>query len=240
VIDGRDSPSEQGQSDYYGVTRRIPLAIRLSLRVRRQMFERFMEEMRPTRDCTALDLGVTSEDGLPEANFFEQWYPWPERIVCAGVEDASHLERKHKGVTFKRVAPHQPLPFGDRQFDILFSNAVIEHAGSRAQQRFFVNECLRVAGRFFITTPNRWFPIEMHTALPLLHYLPARLHRRMLVRLGLRYWASEAELNLLDERSFRDLFPVGQDVRISKVKLGGMVSNLIASAEHASKTERTA
>jgi SAM-dependent methyltransferase len=228
MIDRRDPSGAQAQSDYYSMTRRIPLAIRLSLRVRRQMFERFMEEMRPTPDCTVLDLGVTSEQGVPDANYFEQWYPWPERIVCAGVEDASHLERRHKGVTFRRVAPHEPLPFRNRQFDILFSNAVVEHAGSRAQQRFFVNECLRVAGRFFITTPNRWFPIEMHTALPLLHYLPARLHRHLLSAIGLGSWASEAQLNVLDGRSFRSLFPPDQDVRILRIKLGGIGSNLIA------------
>jgi hypothetical protein len=32
-----------------------------------------------------------------------------------------------------------------------------------------------VARRGFFTTPNRWFPIELHTKIPLLHYLPWRL-----------------------------------------------------------------
>ena len=216
------------RSKYYGVTRPLGIAHTVSLRVRRRMFECFLQEMRPTSDCSVLDVGVTSEDGVPEANFFEQWYPWPERVVCAGVEDASHLERKHKGVTFTRVVPHQRLPFGDRQFDIVFSNAVIEHAGSRHQQRFLLDECMRVSRRFFITTPNRWFPIEMHTALPLLHYLPPRLHRRLLSALALDEWASESELNLLDKPAFGALFPAGQDVRILSVRLGGIASNLIA------------
>jgi SAM-dependent methyltransferase len=227
-VSAEQGPASPRRSDYYGVTRRLPIATQLSLKVRRAMFDRFMKELRPTENSTILDLGVTSEEGMPEANYFEQWYPWPERIVCAGVEDAAHLERKHRGVTFTRVLPHAPLPFADGQFDIVFSNAVIEHAGSRAQQQFFVNECLRVAGRFFITTPNRWFPIEMHTALPLLHYLPARLHRRVLSGLGLDYWASESELNLLDARSLRGLFPPARNVRILRARLGGLSSNLIA------------
>ena len=54
----------------------------------------------------------------------------------------------------------------------MFSNAVIEHVGGRAEQRRFVDESLRVAPRAFVTTPNRWFPVEVHTRLPLVHWLP--------------------------------------------------------------------
>ena len=64
------------------------------------------------------------------------------------------------------------MPFADGEFDIVFSNAVIEHVGGREQQRRFVEESLRVARRAFVTTPNRWFPVEVHTRLPLVHWLP--------------------------------------------------------------------
>ena len=215
-------------SPYYSASRRLPVASRLSLRVRRRMFERFLEVMRPTAASRVLDLGVTDDRANPESNFFERWYPYPGRVVCAGVEDASHLEGQHPGVRFQRIAPHAPLPFADREFDIVFSNAVVEHAGSRAQQRSFVAEALRVAQHFFITTPNRWFPVEMHTALPALHYLPAPLYRRLLAAIGQDYWASEAHLNLLDAGALRALFAPGTPVDISRVRLGGIVSNLIA------------
>ncbi len=34
-------------------------------------------------------------------------------------------------------------------------------------------ECCRVAHRAaFVTTPNRWFPIEVHTRIPFVHWLP--------------------------------------------------------------------
>lgn len=207
------------------------MASRLSLRVRRAMFERFMALIRPTPDCTVLDLGVTGDTGNPESNYFERWYPYKNRIVCAGVEDASHLETHYEGIRFHPIAAHQRLPFADGQFDILFSNAVIEHAGSRIQQRFFVSEALRVSRRFFITTPNRWFPVEMHTALPVLHYLPARLHRRVLSAIGMEAWASESRLNLLDARAFRGLFAKEDDLTITPVRLAGLVSNLIAHSD---------
>ena len=222
-----DADTEVG-SPYYRVTRRVPIASRLSLHVRRAMFQRFVALMAPTPDSTVLDLGVTGETGSPDANYFEQWYPHKNRIVCAGVEDASDLERRYPGTAFTRIRPHEPLPFADGQFDILFSNAVVEHAGSRAQQRFFIREAVRVARRFFVTTPNRWFPVEMHTALPMLHYLPARVHRRVLSAIGMKYWATEDHLNLLDARSLRDLFPSDGNVTIARVRLGAVVSNLIA------------
>ena len=215
-------------SPYYSATRRVPIASKLSLRVRRAMFDRFMAIMQPGPDCTILDLGVTEDTVHAESNYFEQWYPYKDRIVCAGVEDASHLQRYYPGVVFHPIVAHEALPFADAQFDIVFSNAVVEHAGSRRQQRFFVDEALRVAKRFFITTPNRWFPVEMHTALPLLHYLPAPVHRRLLSALGMEYWASEANLNLLDARSLRALFAKEHDVTIAAARLGGVVSNLIA------------
>lgn len=215
-------------SPYYSGTRRVPIASTFSLRVRRAMFDRFMAIMQPDPDCSILDLGVTEDTVHSESNYFEQWYPYRHRIVCAGVEDASHLQRRYPGVGFHRIVPHQALPFADAQFDIVFSSAVVEHAGSRQQQRFFVDEALRVSKRFFITTPNRWFPVEMHTALPFLHYLPPPLHRRILAAIGLPSWASEQYLNLLDRRSLRALFAPRTDVTIAPVRLAGLVSNLIA------------
>ena len=76
------------------------------------------------------------------------------------------------------------LPFADGEFDLCFSNAVIEHvAGGREGQRQFVDELCRVAGRVFVTTPNRWFPIDPHTLLPFVHWLPAGPVRDRLLRL---------------------------------------------------------
>jgi hypothetical protein len=88
------------------------------------------------------------------------------------------------------------------------------------------------------SSPHRTFPIEMHTALPVLHYLPAGLHRRLLGSIGFDYWASEDRLNLLDARSLRSLFPTDREVAIDRIRIGGVVSNLIAHGDCASIAER--
>lgn len=215
-------------SEYYKQTSKIPLASNISLHVRRRMFDLFMATMRPDEHTSVLDLGVTCDERQKDANYFEQFYPHLQRVVCAGTEDARHLEQSYPGVSFKQVFPNQPLPFEDQQFDIVFSNAVVEHTGSTRSQMYFIGEALRVSKHFFLTTPNRWFPIEMHTGLPLLHYLPIPMHRALMTKIGLPFWAAEANLHLLDPDSFRRLFPQSAHVQITTIKTLGWPSNVIA------------
>ena len=84
-----------------------------------------------------------------------------------------------------------------------------------------------VSNQFFITTPNRWFPVEFHTALPLLHWLPKRLHRKIIFDLGEKYWSKEENLNILSKREFRSLFPSNAQVVVDSVNLLGYPTNLI-------------
>lgn len=175
-----------------------------------------------------LDLGVTSDNTFPESNFFESFYPNPEKITCAGTEDGSHLEAKFPGVRYIRVLAGQRLPFGDKEFDVIFSNAVVEHTGNKAKQRLFIHEVCRVGQNFFITTPNRWFPMEAHTGIPLLHYLPQAWFRALISGTRYDYWSHENNLNLLTIGELRDLFPETVVPRLKKLRILGIPSNLIA------------
>jgi SAM-dependent methyltransferase len=189
----------------------------ISLRSRERKLRLFLEELRPTADTTVLDvgadeLGFGEGDGCATMNFFEELYPWPERITALGLQD---------GIGFRARYPRIPyvqgdacaLPFEDGAFDIVFSNAVIEHLGGRDRQRQFVSEAIRVGRRVFITTPNRRFPIEVHTRLPLVHWLPDAVSRRVYDLTGREIGA---EVDLLTRRSFAHLFPG----RVRVVSLG--------------------
>ena len=175
------------------------LASRVSLRSRRRKFELFMERFRPGPETTVVDVGVTDSgfgetvDAFPSDNFFEAMYPWPERVTAVGITE---LERFAAAFTRVRtvVADGRSLPFVDGEFDLGFSNAVVEHVGGREAQREFVHEVCRVSQRVFVTTPNRWFPIEVHTLRPLLHWLPAQLYQL-------------DGIDLLGPREFASLFP---------------------------------
>jgi SAM-dependent methyltransferase len=184
------------------------LVDRVSLRSRRRKLGLFLDTMRPTAETTVLDVGADDApfgalEGCGTLNFFEELYPWPERITALG---------EHPGETFRARFPHVryvqgdalALPFEDGAFDVVFSNAVIEHVGARPAQQRFVDELLRVARRAFVTTPNRWFPIEVHTRLPLVHWLPERLAHRA-YELARKPWAKDN--HLLGRRDLEALFP---------------------------------
>ena len=192
---------------------------------RRAIFDYFMENLRPKAEETVLDLGATSLPE-PQENIFELYYPHPARVTAAGSEDASFLEARHPGLKFVRVEAGKPLPFPDDAFDVGFSNAVIEHAGSRERQALFLAELVRVTRRCFLATPNRWYPVELHTRLPLLHWLPAPLFRAIIARLGFEFYSKEENLNLLSASELERLVPPGAKARLSRHYFLGGPSNL--------------
>ena len=92
-------------------------------------------------------------------------------------------------------------------------------------------EARRVARKgVFVTTPNRWFPVEFHTVLPFVHWLPPRMFRRILTVTGRQFFADEANLNLLSGRQLRNMaryIGFEDDYEIRGVRLGGIVSNVL-------------
>ncbi|MGD9923121.1 MAG: class I SAM-dependent methyltransferase [Pseudorhodoplanes sp.] len=205
------------------------LAIRTANRVRYAMFDQFLRAFTPGEDDLVLDIGVTSDQEYESSNYFEALYPHKHRITAAGIDDARFLEKLYPGVRFE-FADALNLPFKDRSFDYVHSSAVLEHVGSFANQRKMVCECARVARKgLFLTTPNRWFPVEFHTQLPLLHWLPKPLFRNILVKLGQTELAREENLNLMTGRELRRAASDIEGWRFisAKARLLGLTSNLI-------------
>jgi ubiquinone/menaquinone biosynthesis C-methylase UbiE len=126
------------------------------------------------------------------------------------------------------------MPFENNTFDLVFSSAVIEHVGSNINQSKFISECYRVAKKYiFITTPNRYYPIELHTAIPLIHWLPKNIHRKILKIIGKDFFAEEANLNLMAKN---DLKKICNENGIKKYKILtayflGFPSNLLLMIE---------
>ncbi|MCL2221843.1 MAG: methyltransferase domain-containing protein [Oscillospiraceae bacterium] len=208
----------------------LKLRSKFALRAREKIFYQFMSHMSPTEDCLVLDMGVTPDCSLPESNFFEHMYPHTKNITMCTFEDASNLLKVFDGAAFVQMdSSSRVFPFDDKSFDILFCSAVLEHVGSRENQAFFIEECLRVAKKIFLTTPNRWFPVEMHTIIPLIHWLPQGAHRKLLRMLGLDFWAKTENLNLLSAKQLLLSVPEKHQglAKIYKHRTLGFVSNLI-------------
>jgi hypothetical protein len=201
-----------GPNAQYNLAKPDSLSIRVATEVRTRMFAAFMQEYAPLASETILDVGVTSDQSYASSNYLEALYPYKDRVTAAGIDDASFLETLYPGMTFT-FANALDLPFADGSFDLVHSSAVLEHVGSFQNQAKMVKECLRVARRgICITTPNRWFPIEFHTQLPLIHWLPKPLCRAM---------RTKAEL-----RRVMALFPA-YGYRFAPTRLWGWTSNLV-------------
>jgi hypothetical protein len=223
---GLESSGANADAVYYrdGLKQRTAMAV--LVRARRSMFELFLREMRPSATTTILDIGVSGEEN-EGANFLEKSYPFQRNLTCAGIGDGAAVRNTYPEVRYRRITPNAPLPFKDGEFDIACSNAVLEHVGGRDQRRQFIREHLRVARAVFITVPNRWFPIEHHTGLPLLHYWPA-IFRGTLACTKFAYWTDPARLEFLDARSILREWPAEKKPRIvtTGLSLGPLSSNL--------------
>ena len=180
-------------------------ASRVSLRSRERKLRLFLELLGPDPETTVVDVGVTDAPFRAGStdNFFEALYPWPERITAVGVTELDRFRAAFPRVRAVR-ADGRSLPFADGEFDLGFSNAVVEHVdGGRAGQRRFIAELCRVARRVFVTTPNRWFPIDPHTLLPFVHWLPPSPGRDRVLRAR----GFDDVLDPLGPNEFAELFP---------------------------------
>lgn len=188
--------------------RNVPLVERLVFHVarvsRRSKLALFYTHVGPRDGESILDVGVapvrwSAASGAPAVeNFLEESYQWPQRIVALSVDCLAEFRAIHPQV---RAVQGDAccLPFADRAFDIVFTNAVIEHVGDRDRQLQFVRESLRVARRaVFLAAPNAWFPYDTHVGFPFVHWLPRALWRHLV---------EESQLYLLSPAELLGFFP---------------------------------
>ena len=205
--------TERSQQPVYGLARqgwRTRLAERVAGRSRRRRRELFRRLMAPRAGERILDVG-SGETGLAGLE--------PKLDVTG----ADRVERPEYPGPFVR-ADGRGLPFAGGEFDVAYSNSVIEHVVEPDDRRALAAELARVGGRYFVQTPNRRFPVEPHALLPLVHWLPRRVGRR-LWDLGVSDDPFDDTL-LLDAKELQQLFP---DATIVRERLGPLTKSLVAA-----------
>ena len=121
--------------------------------------------------------------------------------------------------------------YADNQFDIVHSNSVIEHVGSWSNMQDMAREVRRLAPRYFVQTPNFFFPIEPHHKLPMVHWLPEASRARLLKRMGRvpadpdRALAAVERIKLIGHGQMKQLFP---DAQLVPERLMGLVKSWMA------------
>ena len=144
----------------------------LSTKFRTRRMERFVRQLGIGPETRVLDVGGT------EFN----WRLVPERsrpsVVVLNIK-APKVARTLPQATWV-LGDATNLPFRDDAFDVVFSNAVLEHVGRFENQRRYAEECRRVGRRYFVQTPNQGFVVEPHLVTPFIHWLPRRTQRRLM------------------------------------------------------------
>jgi len=185
-----------------------------SHRSRTKKFELLQKIFRARPEDRVLDIGASGEVFLRYT--FEDVYPYPQRVIAGGSEasEVASARRHYPRCTYA-VFDGCALPFPSKSFDLVFSNAVIEHILGPGRQEQFAREIMRVGKNWFVTSPNYWYPFESHYHLPFIQFLPRRAQRTYNRWLGTHIPKGQVqELALLSAREMRQLFPSSRVVRV--------------------------
>ncbi|CAN2048094.1 Class I SAM-dependent methyltransferase [Candidatus Magnetomoraceae bacterium gMMP-1] len=179
---------------------------------RSKRHQRFVQEMNPKLSYRILDVGGYHWfwKGMKCRNAITLLNPDIPELFESLLPQFSYIQGNGRD-----------LPFGENQYDIVFSNSVIEHLGLYEGQKRFATEVRRVGKSYWVQTPNHWFPVEPHLISPLIHYFPKRIQKRLIrwfTIWGLVTRPTKEQINdfisevrLLTEGEMKELFP---DARI--------------------------
>jgi ubiquinone/menaquinone biosynthesis C-methylase UbiE len=201
----------------------------LAVKFRRRRFKLFYELINKLpRPIKILDVGGTlyfweavgfvHEDGV-EITLFNLF---PQEI-------------KHRNFKFVQGDATDLSLFANKSFDVVFSNSVIEHLTTFENQKKMADEIKRVGKRYWVQTPNFYFPIEQHFLCPFYHWLPIRTRIWLIQNFNLGWYKREQDykvayelvtsIRLLKYKEIKTLFP---EAKIYKERFLGLVKSYIA------------
>jgi hypothetical protein len=121
-----------------------------------------------------------------------------------------------------------------RQFDLIYSNSVIDQVGGHYRRLQFAETVRRLGKRHWIQTAYRYFPLDAATLFPAQQLLPLRIRAALSRRWPLGYRHADSELdsvlvNLaiegLSRTALRAYFPESE---ITTERTLGLIKSLIA------------
>ena len=202
---------------------------KITLNARSKFFETFSVYNNYSKYKSVIDIGSTPSIDKEQNTFLEKTKD-NQNVTCLSNQDCRILQKKYKNIKNVIVGDAKNTMLENDSFEIVHSNATIEHVGSFDNQVSFVKEMIRISKEsVFIQTPNRHFPLDFHTILPIIHWLPKKNHRKILKFLKLDFYSKEENLNLLTVKELKKICEILniKKYKILKYKLFFLTSNLM-------------
>jgi hypothetical protein len=197
---------------------------------REKIYKNFNKKIRFKLVNKILDIGTSPVDNEYQ-NYLIHKYPHKRKITCVSNVKLNKIKQRYPEIKTLQC-DGRVIPLKNNSFDIVISNATIEHVGNKRNQTKFIKEAFRLSKKLvFISTPNRYFPIDFHTLIPLIHWFPKKIHRFILKKIGLGFFSKESNLNLLSDN---ELSNICQNLKIKnytidKIRILGFCTNLVLS-----------
>jgi hypothetical protein len=197
----------------------------LAERLRRRRWAILLGAIPNLADLRVVDLGGT-------ADWWDRAPLIPHHVTVVNLYEADRgpsIVRKVEGDALRA----DELLKGE-EFDLVFSNSLIEHLGGHVARRQFADVVSTLADSYVIQTPYRYFPIEPHWMFPAFQFLPIASRSWLAPRWPLghtRGWDAEAARNevmsvdLLSITEMCDYFP---DAKILWERVAGIPKSMIA------------
>jgi len=203
----------------------------IAVRLRRERFKILINMLNTLpHPISILDIGGTA--GYWEMMGAKRFWGNEIQITLLNVEVQSVSLPGFRAITGDGRSMPQ---FVNGQFDVVFSNSTIEHVGSVADQRQMAEEVRRVGRRYYVQTPNRYFPIEPHFVFPFFQFLPIALRVWLLQHFNLgwhpktpdrqRALSEVTSIRLLTKAELHHLFP---NATLFEEKFLGLVKSFVA------------
>jgi len=206
---------------------------KLILKKRIEMKKKIEENINFENINSICDVGTTEDISNKSSNFLIKSFTnikTKNSITDQLIKDDIFKNKIQASITSNL----QPAQVNQLKSDISFSSATIEHVGCRDNQKKMIENMINLSKKYIIiTTPNKFHPIEFHTKLPLLHFLPKIIYKSLLNLVGYSYFAKIENLNLLSVDDLSKILNMFSNIKfkIIKIKLFGFTSNLVAICE---------
>ena len=212
---------------YHVLVKKLTRRFEKAAKFRSKRYDLFVRCIKPRKGETILDVG--SDTG----EFLETFVGRDYNVIALDINPKALIKLKEKYPHIETVqGDATQLPFPDKSFDIVISNSVIEHLSHPEKTAKMASEIRRVAKRYFVQTPYKYFPIDPHFLLPYFSMWPHKIKLFLSDRFPVGHYKRGGIRHdnpiLLSARQFAALFP---DATIIKEKCLFLTKSLIAVKE---------